>query len=177
MTLVVVIDDDPFIRTVVRTWLERRGMEVLVADSGPAGIEHLETFAVDLAVVDIFMPDMDGLQIIRRLSRAIPRVPVIAMSDFLPPGHHPNAPDFLSMAGRLGAAFCLRKPCPADRLIAAMAACLGAPQEEREDPIHEDLIQVPSRHALIEISSSERRGGKPISRVASQEEQPASERL
>jgi CheY-like chemotaxis protein len=147
-------------------------MDVLVADSGPAGIEHLETFAVDLAIVDIFMPDMDGLQIVRRFSRAIPRVPVIAMSGYLPAGRHPTAPDFLSMAGRLGAAFCLRKPCPPDRLIAAMAACLGAPHVDREDGIQE-----PSRHALIEISSSERRGGKPISRVTSQEEQPASERL
>jgi CheY-like chemotaxis protein len=171
MTLVLVIDDDPSVRTVVRTWLERRGMDVLVADSGPAGIEHLDTFAVDLAIVDIFMPDMDGLQIVRRFSRATPRVPVIAMSGLLPRGCHPTVPDFLGMAGRLGAAFCLRKPCPPDRLIAAMAACLGAPQEERED-----LIQAQSRHALIEISSSERRGGKPAGRFASQEEQPASER-
>jgi CheY-like chemotaxis protein len=171
MTLVLVIDDDPSVRTVVRTWLERRGMDVLVADSGPAGIEHLDTFAVDLAIVDIFMPDMDGLQIIRRFSRATPRVPVIAMSGLLPRGRHPNAPDFLSMAGRLGAAFCLRKPCPPDRLIAAIAACLVTPHEEGEN-----LIQNPSRDALIEISSSERRGEKSAGRFASQEEQPASER-
>jgi CheY-like chemotaxis protein len=170
MTLVLVIDDDPSVRTVVRTWLERRGMNVLVADSGPAGIEHLDTFAVDLAIVDIFMPDMDGLQIIRKLSRATPRVPVIAMSGFLPCGRHPTTPDFLKMAGRLGAAFCLRKPCSPDRLMAAMAACLGASHD------HEDLVQAPSRHALIEISSSERRGREPASRLESQEEQPVSER-
>jgi CheY-like chemotaxis protein len=171
MTLVLVIDDDPSVRAVVRTWLERRGMDVLVADSGPAGIEHLDAFAVDLAIVDIFMPDIDGLQIIRRFSRATPRVPVIAMSGLLPRSRHPNAPDFLSMAGRLGAAFCLRKPCPPDQLIAAMAACLGASRAECED-----LVQAPSRHALIEISSSERRGGKPAGRLASQEEQPELER-
>jgi CheY-like chemotaxis protein len=171
MTLVLVIDDDPSVRTVVRKWLERRGMDVLVADSGPAGIEHLDTFAVDLAIVDIFMPDMDGLQIVRRFSRAIPPVPVIAMSGLLPRGRHPTVPDFLGMAGRLGAAFCLRKPCSPDRLIAAMAACLGAPRAEREDP-----AQAPSRNALIEISSSERRGGEPGGRLATQEGQSASER-
>jgi CheY-like chemotaxis protein len=172
MSLVLVLDDDPSVRTVVRTWLERRGMDVLVADCGPSGIEHLEAFAVDLAIIDIFMPDMDGLQIVRRISRAIPRVPVIAMSELLPRGRHPSAPDFLGMAGRLGAAFCLRKPCPPDRLIAAMAACLGTPHEE-----HDNLVQVPSRDALIEISSGERRAGKPADRFTSAEEQPASEAL
>jgi CheY-like chemotaxis protein len=171
MALVLIVDDDPSVRAVVRAWLKQRGMDVLVVDSGPAGIDHLETFAVDLAIIDIYMPEMNGLRIVRRLSGAIPRVPVIAMSEVPLHGRRATAPDFLGMAGRLGAAFCLRKPCPPDQLIAAMAACLGASRAECED-----LVQAPSRHALIEISSSERRGGKPAGRLASQEEQPELER-
>jgi DNA-binding response OmpR family regulator len=130
LTLILVIDDDQSVRTAVQVWLERRGMDVIVADCSAGDIGHFETFAVDLAIVDIFMPDVDGLVLIRRFCQRTPRVPVIAMCGPLSHDRYETAPDFLSMAGRLGAAFCLRKPFPADRLMAALGACLGAPNEE-----------------------------------------------
>jgi CheY-like chemotaxis protein len=153
MALVLIVDDDPSVRAVVRAWLKQRGMDVLVVDSGPAGIDHLETFAVDLAIIDIYMPEMNGLRIIRRLSQAIPRVPVIAMSEVPLHGRRATAPDFLGMAGRLGAAFCLRKPCRPEQLTAAIEACLDAPRAGHEEPMRQS-----SRHALIEISSEARIG-------------------
>jgi CheY-like chemotaxis protein len=109
-----------------------------------------------LAIIDIYMPEMDGLRIIRRLSQAIPRVPVIAMSEVPLHGRRATAPDFLGMAGRLGAAFCLRKPCRPEQLTAAIEACLDAPRPEHEEPMRQS-----SRHALIEISSEARIGREP----------------
>ncbi len=153
MALVLIVDDDPSVRAVVRAWLKQRGMEVLVVDSGPAGIDHLETFAVDLAIIDIYMPEMNGLRIIRRLSRAVPSVPVIAMSEVPLHGHRATAPDFLGMAGRLGAAFFLRKPCRPEQLTAAIEECLDVPRAGHEPPMRKS-----SRHALIEISSDARFG-------------------
>jgi CheY-like chemotaxis protein len=148
MTLVLVIEDDTSVRAAVHTWLERRGMDVLAVGSGAAGIEHLEKFAIDLAVVAIFMPDMDGLEIIRRFSQRTPRVPVIAMSGFLPDDRYETAPDFLGMAGKLGAAFCLRKPFGANQLMAAIEACLDAPVQE-------------AGHVAMVMSSGEWIGGEP----------------
>jgi CheY-like chemotaxis protein len=156
MALVLIIDDDPSVRAVVRAWLRQRGRDVLVVDSGPAGVDHLETFAVDLAIIDIYMPEMDGLRIVRRLSRAIPRVPVIAMCEVPLHGRRATAPDFLGMAGRLGAAFCLRKPCRPEQLTAAIEACLDAPRGQ-----HDQLMRESARHALIEISSEARIGREP----------------
>jgi CheY-like chemotaxis protein len=127
MTLVLVIDAGPSVRTAVAAWLEQRGVDALVVDSDAAGNQHL---AVDLAIIDIFMPEMDGLQTIRSFSRRTPRVPVIAVSGPLPRDRYETAPDFLRMAGRLGAAFCLRKPFAADRLIAAIEACLDGRLED-----------------------------------------------
>ncbi|MGA2129488.1 MAG: response regulator [Xanthobacteraceae bacterium] len=127
MAVILVIDDDQSVRTAIRALLEHRGIDVLVADSGAAGISHLDTSAVDLAVVDIFMPDMDGLEIIRTLKQRNPGLPVIAMSGFLARDSHRVAPDFLRMAGLLGAACCLRKPFQPHQLMAAIDACLGLP--------------------------------------------------
>jgi DNA-binding NtrC family response regulator len=150
LTLILVIDDDQSVRTAVKVWLERRGMDVIVADCSADDIGHFETFAVDLAIVDIFMPDVDGLVIIRRFSQRTPKVPVIAMCGPLSHDRYETAPDFLSMAGRLGAAFCLRKPFPADRLLAALEACLGAPNE---DAGHEEAGQKEARAAVMVICS------------------------
>jgi CheY-like chemotaxis protein len=148
MTLVLVIDADPSVRTAVHDCLEHRGIDALVVDNGAAGIEHFEKLAIDLAIVDIFMPDIDGLEIIRRFSQRTPRVPVIAMSGFLSQDLYATAPDFLRMAGELGAAFCLRKPFRPNQLTAAIDACLGSPLEE-------------AGHDALVMSTGERIGGKP----------------
>jgi CheY-like chemotaxis protein len=126
MALILVIDDDLAVRNTVHALLQRRGIAVLVADNGVDGIRHLESFAIDLAIVDIFMPDMDGLEVIRAFSRHTPPVPIIAMSGALPGDRYAAPPDFLDMAGRLGAARCLRKPFSSDQLMIAIQACLGA---------------------------------------------------
>ena len=136
MKLLLVIDADPSVHAAVHAWLARRGVDALVVDSSDADNPQLALFAVDLAIVDIFMPEMDGLQIIRRFSQRTPPVPVIAISGSLPHDRYASAPDFLRMAGRLGAAFCLRKPLAANLLVAAIEACLGGRLEEagRNDP-------------------------------------------
>jgi CheY-like chemotaxis protein len=101
-------------------------MMVLAAAGGAAGIRDFETCAIDLAIVDIFMPDMDGLEVIRTLGAHTPRVPIIAMSEPASRDRHgAAAPDFLGMAGRLGAACCLRKPFRPHQLMAAIETCLG----------------------------------------------------
>jgi CheY-like chemotaxis protein len=135
MALILVIDDDHAVRTVVHALLERRGMGVLVAAGGAAGIGLLETCVIDLTIVDIFMPDMDGLEIIRTFRRRTPKMPIIAMSGAASRDcYGAAAPDFLEMAGRLGAACCLRKPFRPHQLMAAIETCLGAlPGEPRHD--------------------------------------------
>jgi CheY-like chemotaxis protein len=170
LTLVLIIDDDPSVRTLVQTWLEPRGIDLLVVDVAPAGSEHLETLAVDLAIVDICMPDMNCLQIIRMFSQRTPRIPVIALSGF-PSCNRRAEPDFLRMAGSLGAAFCLRKPFRPDRLLAAIGACLDAPHEEprheelRKEPGHEELKHEAARHALTGISGGTRIRGSAAPRL------------
>jgi CheY-like chemotaxis protein len=124
MRRILVIDDDRSVRTAIKTLLEHEGFEVVAAEDGRAGLDALETTAFDLVIVDIFMPGMDGLETITAFHRRAPLVPIIAMSGFMFRDSATPAPDFLSMATKLGAASSLHKPFRPRDLIAAVQTCL-----------------------------------------------------
>jgi CheY-like chemotaxis protein len=68
---ILVIDDNPEVREVVRCMLEGHGFEVLLADNGVDGVEMFSRHHVDAALVDVDMPRMNGLEVCRALrSRA-----------------------------------------------------------------------------------------------------------
>jgi len=67
MTRILVVDDDPHIRELVRVFLTQEGFEVVEADHGVHALEVLETTQADLVVLDIMMPRMDGWELCREL--------------------------------------------------------------------------------------------------------------
>lgn len=127
MPRILVIDDDKSVRTAIKTLLEREGYEVFAAEDGRTGLDAFESMAVDVLIVDIFMPGMDGLEAIKLFKRRAPQVPIVAISGFMFRNSSTPAPDFLSMAAKLGAAFALHKPFRPRELSAAVAACLKHP--------------------------------------------------
>jgi DNA-binding response OmpR family regulator len=133
MQRILVIDDDTSVRVAIKTLLEHEGFEVVAAEDGRAGLEALESTPFDLVVVDIFMPGMDGLETITALHRRVPGVPIIAMSGFMFRDSSAPAPDFLSMAAKLGAASSLHKPFRPRELIAAVRACLDPAPRHTEN--------------------------------------------
>ena len=66
-TRVLVVDDEPPIRAVVRGFLEREGMLVAEAADGPAAVEQVRSFAPDIVVLDIMLPGFDGLEVLRQV--------------------------------------------------------------------------------------------------------------
>jgi DNA-binding NtrC family response regulator len=125
MPRVLVIDDDVGVRTVIKTVLERQGFAVVVAADGRSGIAAIQEQKFDVVIVDIFMPDMDGLESIRAFNKVAPSVPVVAMSGFLFRDALSPAPDFLAMATKLGAACSLQKPFRSKELLRVVETCLG----------------------------------------------------
>lgn len=79
-TRILVIDDDPSIRLSLDCFLQDEGFEVTLSESGNAGIENFIKSPPDMALVDLRLPDMHGLQVIRRLSAAAPHVPLVVVS-------------------------------------------------------------------------------------------------
>ncbi len=79
MACILVVDDDAHIRDVVRFALEKAGHEVSEASDGRAALAQFASLPADLVVLDILMPEMDGLEVCRELRRSS-EVPILFLS-------------------------------------------------------------------------------------------------
>ena len=118
MATILVIDDDDPLRMRCQTALEGAGYRVLTAESGPHGLRLVPHQEVDLALIDIFMPDMDGLEVIQLLHKTRPACKIIAMSDSAWEW------DYLDTAKHLGANDTLKKPFSLEELLDAVSSQL-----------------------------------------------------
>ncbi len=80
--LVLVADDDENILTLVALRFRRSGLEVILARDGEEALELIETHAPDAAVIDIAMPKLTGLEVVRRLrdSEATKEMPIVLLT-------------------------------------------------------------------------------------------------
>jgi CheY-like chemotaxis protein len=124
MARILIIDDDVAVQTTIQLLLERAGHSVVAAGDGRSGIAIFETGEFDLLFLDIFMPGMDGFEIMRAVHQQQPLVPIIVISGN--PIAAGSGADFLTMATRLGATSSLQKPFKPAALLAAVAGCLEA---------------------------------------------------
>lgn len=76
---ILVVDDEPEILRAVRAGLRAQGYEVETASSGEEALRMATTAVPDLVIIDLMMPDMDGLEVCRRL-RAWSDVPILVLS-------------------------------------------------------------------------------------------------
>ena len=76
---ILVVDDEPQLIRVLRTGLTSHGFEVRAAADGLAGFEAFSDWQPDLIITDLAMPNLDGLELCRRV-RAISQVPIIILS-------------------------------------------------------------------------------------------------
>lgn len=76
---ILIADDDPHIREVVRFALEQAGYDTVEADDGLAALEEVDRHDPDLVVLDVMMPEMDGTDVCRKL-RADTEIPIVFLS-------------------------------------------------------------------------------------------------
>ena len=77
---VLVVDDDPTVSDVVRRYLEQDGHLVRLAADGAEALAAAAAFPPDLAVLDLMMPGIDGIEVCRRLRRQWPELPVVMLT-------------------------------------------------------------------------------------------------
>jgi DNA-binding response OmpR family regulator len=80
MPTVLVVEDDRDIRGVLRRYLERADLAVLTTGSGAEALHLLAASQVDLVLLDLGLPDVDGIDVLMSARRARPPVPVIVLS-------------------------------------------------------------------------------------------------
>ena len=81
---VLVVDDFDDTRLLLRTWFERRGFRVIEAENGVQAINRAETETPDLIIMDMQMPQLDGLAATRQIRsvKALGTVPIVAVSAY-----------------------------------------------------------------------------------------------
>jgi DNA-binding NtrC family response regulator len=80
MTKILVIDDEQGIRHLLDTLLRRKGYDVVLAESGRQGLELFRRERPDVIVLDLKMPEMDGLTVLREIKNLDPGKPVIILT-------------------------------------------------------------------------------------------------
>jgi two-component system KDP operon response regulator KdpE len=113
---ILVVDDEPQLTRVLRTGLSSRGYDVRAAADGLAGFDIFSNWHPDLVITDLAMPDVDGLELCRRL-RAVSQVPIIILSA---KGEEKTKVQALD----LGADDFVTKPFGIDELLARIRASL-----------------------------------------------------
>jgi DNA-binding response OmpR family regulator len=127
MPRILVIDDEPLIRSTVVTILTREGFSVEEASDGKAGIAMFHKNPPDVVITDIFMPNRDGIEVVMELKRSGPRTKIIAMTG----GGQRRMMEIASAANLLGADHILHKPFERKSLLAAVNAVLETPPPPR----------------------------------------------
>jgi UDP-3-O-[3-hydroxymyristoyl] N-acetylglucosamine deacetylase len=120
---ILVVDDEANIRHTLRGVLADEGYSVVEAEDGRRALELLEQQLPQLAIVDIWMPEIDGIELVSRMRQQAPEVPVIVIS-----GH--GTIDTAVRVIRLGAFDFLEKPFQLDALLRMVDRALGGGVEQ-----------------------------------------------
>ncbi len=113
MKKVLVIDDEAIVRTSSKRTLVPEGYEVKLADSGQAGIEILESESFDVVLLDLKMPDMGGIEVLKVIMERWPGTKVLIVTGY-------STVETAVEALRLGAFNHIEKPFTPDSLLAAV---------------------------------------------------------
>ncbi|MBI2166662.1 MAG: response regulator [Candidatus Omnitrophica bacterium] len=103
MTRLLVVDDEPEICEFLKTFFEDRDFQVETAGSGEAALKSAETFCPQVILLDIKMGDVDGLEVLKKVKQANPKVKVIMVTAL-------ETTDKIEAAMRLGADNYITKP-------------------------------------------------------------------
>lgn len=115
MATILLIDDEDQVRRLCQTVLEAGGHRVLPADGGRHGLQVSDQQDLDLALVDMFMSGMDGLEVIEQLHLTQPKCKIIVMSG------GSSREDVFKAAMQVGAHAMLKKPFELQELLDAVS--------------------------------------------------------
>jgi two-component system, chemotaxis family, chemotaxis protein CheY len=127
MKRILVIDDDIDVRRCIRDILEQSGYSVAEAENGIVGLGIFRNNRADLVIVDLFMPEKEGIETIIELRKEYPEIKILAISGGIP-GYGPD--NFLNIAQKLGADSSLDKPFNMVQLLDVVKNLLSSVQTD-----------------------------------------------
>ena len=147
---VLAIDDEPAIRRFLRTSLRAEGYDIIEAETAEAGLAEIRRRAPDLVMLDLGLPGMDGIEMIRRLREGGSTVPIIVLTSRTDEAGKVEALD-------LGADDYVTKPFGMDELLARIRAALRHRlQQEGERPLfHSGDLAVDLVRRIVTVRGAE----------------------
>ena len=123
MTKILIVDDDQVVLTSCKRILESEGYSASLTSSVKEALQMLEEKKYDILLVDIIMPEYDGMYLIGNVRENLPHLPILVMSGY-------PTPETISSGMQMGATHFIAKPFTPDELIAAVQKALLKGQEE-----------------------------------------------
>lgn len=122
MARVLVVDDEAGVRAAIRKFLSRAGHDVLEAADGKTALTMYQNDPVDVIIMDIYMPEMDGIEATIRLKYEFPDVKIIAVSG----GGYLEKAKILEREAGLGVVRTLAKPLHKSDILDTVSQALGS---------------------------------------------------
>ena len=110
---ILFVDDERSLQEFMRTELPRLGHDVVVCPNGTTALQAIASQSFDIAILDIRMPDMTGIDVLQRLKQVSPETDAVMMTGYA-------SEESMVQAMRLGACDYLRKPCKMSEIEAVL---------------------------------------------------------
>ncbi len=138
MSTVLIIDDEPGIRTVLTDILEDENYTVLSAGDGFEGLTILKEKTIDVVFLDIWLPNMGGIDVLKKIKEEYPDTEVVVISG------HANI-DIAVKAVKLGAFDFLEKPLSLEKIVTATANAVKLENLKKENTNLKDSLFMEDR--------------------------------
>lgn len=137
---ILIVDDEAGVRASISGILSDEGYRVDAVETGEAGIKAVESNRYELALLDVWLPGIDGIETLTRIQAIDPDLPVVVIS-----GH--GTVETAVKAVRLGAADFIEKPLSLERILLAVANSLRRRKLEQE--VRALKAEVENKHQII----------------------------
>jgi two-component system nitrogen regulation response regulator NtrX len=154
---ILVVDDEESIRSALAGILEDEGYRTLFANDGMEALEHVQRELPDLTLLDIWMPQLDGLETLQRLKQLYPALTVVMMS-----GH--GTIETAVRATKLGAYDFIEKPLSLEKVILTIQNALGMNRLKEENVALRGMVL--KGHEMVGVSPAMRKVHEQIRLVA-----------
>jgi len=110
---ILIVDDEKPILYLLKKFLTREGFNAITTEHGKEVNNILENQNIDLVILDIIMPEVEGLEIIRAIKKTHDTIKIIAISG----GGRIGPENYLKLASMIGAHYTMKKPLDLEKLL------------------------------------------------------------
>jgi len=125
-TKVLIVDDEPDVLTLLKDLFIKKGYDVECVSNGMAALDTVEKSGIDVVLLDIKMPVMDGIETLAKLKQKNPLLPVIMLTAY---GYDDN---FINKTVELNADGYISKNLPLAQIVYAFQNFLNAANKKKE---------------------------------------------